>query len=116
MSGSPGSTSMVVVHSSTIRGFEALACGIPLISAPWDDCEGLFRPGRDLLFARTGEEMTALLKKVLSDQDLAASLISSGLETILSRHTCGHRVDELLVIVARLGRQASEDMSAEAAE
>ncbi|HET8549893.1 MAG TPA: glycosyltransferase, partial [Bryobacteraceae bacterium] len=25
----------------TIRVFEALACGIPLISAPWDDTEGL---------------------------------------------------------------------------
>ncbi len=30
----------------TIRVFEALACGIPLVSAPWDDAEGLFRPGR----------------------------------------------------------------------
>ena len=28
----------------TIRPFEALACGIPLISAPWDDAEHLFRP------------------------------------------------------------------------
>jgi spore maturation protein CgeB len=30
----------------TIRPFEALACGIPLISAPWQDAEGLFSPGR----------------------------------------------------------------------
>ncbi len=35
----------------TIRPFEALACGIPLISAPWQDSEDLFRPGRDFLFA-----------------------------------------------------------------
>ena len=27
----------------TIRPFEALACGIPLISAPWHDSEKLFR-------------------------------------------------------------------------
>ena len=33
----------------TIRVFEALACGIPLVSAPWDDVEGLFRPGEDFL-------------------------------------------------------------------
>ena len=26
----------------TIRVFEALACGIPLVSAPWDDAEHLF--------------------------------------------------------------------------
>jgi spore maturation protein CgeB len=30
----------------TIRVFEALACGIPLVSAPWDDSEGLFTPAR----------------------------------------------------------------------
>ncbi len=30
----------------TIRVFEALACGIPLISAPWEDRENLFTPGR----------------------------------------------------------------------
>ena len=29
----------------TIRVFEALACGIPLISAPWSDTEHLFREG-----------------------------------------------------------------------
>ena len=36
----------------TIRMFEALACGIPLVSAPWQDTEQLFRPG-DFLWART---------------------------------------------------------------
>src|SRR5439155_26409696 len=41
----------------TIRPFEALACGIPLISAPWEDREQLFRPGRDFLFATSGQEM-----------------------------------------------------------
>ncbi|MFX9521798.1 glycosyltransferase, partial [Acinetobacter baumannii] len=41
----------------TIRVFEALACGIPLVSAPWSDAEGLFRPGRDFLFARDGLEV-----------------------------------------------------------
>ncbi len=35
----------------TIRVFEALACGIPLVSAPWQDSEGLFRPGEDYLVA-----------------------------------------------------------------
>ena len=33
----------------TIRVFEALACGIPLVSAPWRDEEGLFRH-RDRIF------------------------------------------------------------------
>jgi spore maturation protein CgeB len=82
----------------TIRPFEALACGIPLISAPWQDCEGLFRAGRDFLIACDGSEMTALLEEVLSDDLLAESLACSGLETIRARHTCAHRVAELLEI------------------
>jgi spore maturation protein CgeB len=54
----------------TIRPFEALACGIPLISAPWDDAEHLFRPGEDYLIVQNGEEMTARLREVLSDRIL----------------------------------------------
>jgi spore maturation protein CgeB len=87
----------------TIRPFEALACGIPLVSAPWDDVEHLFRPGTDYLVARNGREMERHLDDVLHDPELAASLRSHGLETVLGRHTCGHRVDELLKICAELG-------------
>ncbi|WP_011582094.1 MULTISPECIES: CgeB family protein [Chelativorans] len=79
----------------TIRVFEALACGIPLISAPWNDAEGLFRPGTDFLFANDGEEMAAELRRVLSDPELAASLSAAGLETIRKKHSCAHRVNEL---------------------
>ncbi|RCS25107.1 glycosyltransferase [Phyllobacterium salinisoli] len=87
----------------TIRMFEALACGIPLISAPWADSEGLFREGRDFLFARDGEEMGSLMRDVIADRDLAAALSAAGLETIRSRHTCAHRVDELFTVLDRLG-------------
>ncbi len=82
----------------TIRPFEALACGIPLVSAPWQDVEGLFRVGVDFLMARDGNEMKKHLNSVLGDRDLAQSLAQHGLETIRSRHTCAHRVDELLDI------------------
>jgi spore maturation protein CgeB len=86
----------------TIRVFEALACGIPLVSAPWRDCEDLFRPGVDFLFAGDGDDMARKLRAVLSDADLARSLARSGLETIHRRHTCAHRVQELLAIVRKL--------------
>jgi spore maturation protein CgeB len=86
----------------TIRVFEALACGIPLVSAPWDDAEGLFRPGQDYLTAADGPEMTTQIRRLRDDPDLRAALVESGLETIRARHTCAHRVDELLGIVAHL--------------
>jgi spore maturation protein CgeB len=87
----------------TIRPFEALACGIPLVSAPWEDSEGLFRAGEDYLVARTGDEMGRLLREVVRDPELARSLRSSGLRRIEERHTCAHRVDELLSICRTLG-------------
>jgi spore maturation protein CgeB len=86
----------------TIRVFEALACGIPLISAPWEDCEGLFEPGADFLVAGDGAVMQRHLHAVLKDPDLAAQLAQQGRRTILARHSCAHRVDELLNIYAEL--------------
>jgi spore maturation protein CgeB len=86
----------------TIRVFEALACGIPLVSAPWDDTEGLFSAGSDFLLARNGREMRQHLRDVLNDPSLAATLAANGRRTILARHTCAHRVDELLAIHATL--------------
>jgi len=82
----------------TIRPFEALACGIPLVSSPWDDVEDLFDAGRDYLTANDGNEMKECLNALLRDRDLARRLSENGLRTILTRHTCGHRVDELLAI------------------
>ena len=89
----------------TIRPFEALACGIPLICSPWYDTEQLFTPGRDFLVAQNGEQMLALMDKVLSDHTLAEELAINGLATIKQRHTCAHRVDELLVIYAELANE-----------
>jgi spore maturation protein CgeB len=87
----------------TIRVFEALACGIPLVSAPWDDAEGLFRPGEDFLVARDGAEMRRQLRAVLHEPELARAVAESGRRRVLERHTCAHRVDELLAIAAGLG-------------
>ena len=86
----------------TIRPFEALACGVPLICSPWQDAEHLFTPGCDFLIARNGEEMKQLIEKVLSERSFAEELATNGLSTIRQRHTCAHRVDQLLQIYAEL--------------
>lgn len=86
----------------TIRPFEALACGIPLISSPWTDAERLFRVGDDFLMVDSGDAMAAAMKRVLNEPDLRTAVTSSGLETIRAGHTCAHRVDELLRVVAEM--------------
>ena len=99
----------------TIRVFEALACGIPLVSAPWSDVEGLFRSGRDFLFARNGAEMAHHLRAIDQDEGLRAELVANGLETIRARHTCAHRVDELLSTVGGLRGHEKEPVLEESA-
>jgi spore maturation protein CgeB len=86
----------------TIRPFEALACRIPLVCGPWEDTEHLFSPGKDYLIAADGAEMKRHLKRLLADPQLAAALATHGRETILQRHTCAQRTDELLDICRRI--------------
>lgn len=98
----------------TIRVFEALACGIPLVSAPWEDSEGLFRPGEDFLMVRSGDEMVEALRALRADPELRRRLADHGRRTIERRHTCGHRVDELLAICAPADPAASGEPAAAA--
>ncbi|MGZ5258757.1 MAG: CgeB family protein [Burkholderiales bacterium] len=86
----------------TIRVFEALACGVPLVCAPWNDSEGLVTPGEDFLVARNGSQMQGHLYNVLHDHELAAELSERGRRTVLAKHTCAHRVNELLNIYTGL--------------
>jgi len=87
-----------------MRVFEALACGIPLVCSPREDPQRLFTEGRDYLVARDGEEMRRVVRRLMTDEGAARSLAEHGRRTILSRHTCVHRVNELLEIVAGLNR------------
>jgi spore maturation protein CgeB len=87
----------------TIRMFEALACGIALVSAPWEDSEGLFEAGQDYLVAKDGAQMREHLGALRADPQYARMIAEHGLRTVRSRHTCAHRVRELLSICRELG-------------
>jgi spore maturation protein CgeB len=96
----------------TIGVFEALACGIPLVCSPWDDVENLFAPGKDFLVARDGKQMARYLRDLLHDETMAAEMAARGFETVRARHTCEHRVNELLAIYARLKRARGTTVAA----
>lgn len=85
----------------TIRVFEALACGIPLISAPWQDVEHLFRPG-DFRFAQNTKDMICAMETLLDNPAAATTQAERGMETVLARHTCDHRARELTGICEEL--------------
>jgi spore maturation protein CgeB len=90
-------------HTPTIRVLEALACGVPVVTAPWDECEQMFTPDVDLLVARDGSDMEHRMEALHSDPDFARFIGANGYQTVVSRHTCAHRVQELLAICRELG-------------
>lgn len=82
----------------TIRVFEALACGTPLLCSPWADTENMFRPKQDYLCLPNGESMRSTIEELLRDDAARAQLGASGRETIQKRHTCHHRAEQLIGI------------------
>jgi spore maturation protein CgeB len=81
----------------TIRMFEAMACGIPIVSSPWDDVEGIF-PAGTYLRAESSAGMTNALKLLLQDRDYAAEMNNAALRSVTNHHTCRHRAHELMHI------------------
>ena len=86
----------------TIRVFEALACGAPLICAPWHDAEGLFQPGEDYVVVASGAEMQAEIQHLIRDESARRQIGAHGRDTILRRHTCAHRAQQLVAICEEL--------------
>ena len=73
-----------------------------MVSAPWEDVDGLFTPGEDDLVARTEDEAVEHLRMLTEDREAAAEIGANGRATVAARHTCSHRVDELLAIEREL--------------
>jgi spore maturation protein CgeB len=78
----------------TIRVFEVLACGVPLISAPWRDTEALFETG-DFEFVNNREQMCKAMERLLDNPKEAMEQAERGRQTVIRRHTCSHRAEEL---------------------
>jgi spore maturation protein CgeB len=86
----------------TIRVFEALACGAALVSTRWPDVDGLFREGHDYLVVDSKKDMLEALDWLWHDDDAREKLGRSGVARVLAHHTCRHRAEQLLGIVAGL--------------
>ena len=91
----------------TVRVFEALAAGSPLVCAPWSDGENLFRTGQDYICVPDSKAMVGELKRLLRDDQAREQMATSGLETIRARHTCAHRAEQLIDICHELARNGT---------
>jgi len=86
----------------TIRMFEAMACGAPLLCSPWMDVEGLFAAGEDYIAVADGEAMKRELLCLLRDPLRRQQMGQSAVERIRQRHTCAHRAEQLTAICQEL--------------
>ncbi len=79
------------------RLFEAAACGVPVLSDPWNGLAEFFRPGEEILVARTTEEAVEALSRPPAE---LARIGEAARRRTLAEHTADRRAQELLEVVA----------------
>lgn len=75
------------------RLFEAAACGTPLVTDAWEGLDAFFQPGREIVVARTTEDVVAALD--LSEVERRA-LARAARERTLAEHSSARRAAELI--------------------
>jgi spore maturation protein CgeB len=74
------------------RLFEAAACGVPIVSDDWPGLELFYEPGREILVARTTEDVLGSLS--LPGEELAR-IARAARERTLTEHTADRRALDL---------------------
>jgi spore maturation protein CgeB len=77
--------------SPSVRLFEAAACGVAIISDPWDGLFELFEPEREILIARNTDDVLRALRRP-DGRDLGRR----ARERVLAAHTAAHRAATLV--------------------
>jgi spore maturation protein CgeB len=80
------------------RLFEAGACAAPVISDWWEGLDEFYVPGREILIARTTDDVLTALDR--SDADLTA-IGTAGFERTLAAHTAERRAAELETLLSQ---------------
>jgi spore maturation protein CgeB len=74
------------------RLFEAAACGVPVVSDPWEGLDQCFEPGREILIAHGADDVVAALS--LPPEELVR-VGAAARERALAEHTAERRALEL---------------------
>ena len=80
-------------YSPSVRLFEAAACGVPIISDWWSGLDTLFTVDREILIARTTDEVLHYLHDL--DDDDRRAIGARARDRVLRDHTAAHRAREL---------------------
>ncbi|MGE5518354.1 MAG: glycosyltransferase [Candidatus Dadabacteria bacterium] len=84
--------------SPATRVFEAAGAGACIITDYWIGIEYFFKPGQEILVAKSGEEVKKIIAGLTKEQ---ASIIgAAAYKKVLAKHTYRHRAEELDEILA----------------
>jgi spore maturation protein CgeB len=89
--------------------FEAAACAAPVVSDWWQGLDEFLVPDREILIARTTDDVLAALD--LSDAEIDR-IGEAARARALSNHTSGRRADELVALLSNTAGAASNRRSA----
>jgi spore maturation protein CgeB len=79
--------------SPSVRLFEAAACGVPIVSDPWEGLGELFLPGEEILLAEAAEEVQRTLRELPEERRRAIG--AAARTKVLAAHTAAARAKEL---------------------
>lgn len=96
-------------YAPSVRLFEAAACGVPIISDIWDGIETFFEPGREILLARTADDVQRILGATSERERRAIG--ARARERALGAHTAAHRAAELEAYAIDPGRATARMIS-----
>jgi spore maturation protein CgeB len=80
-------------YSPSVRLFEAAACACPIISDEWAGLDTLFRPGEEILIARSPADTLRSLREIPEAKRRAIG--ERARARVLAAHTAAHRAAEL---------------------
>jgi spore maturation protein CgeB len=79
--------------SPSVRLFEAAACGTPIISDWWEGLDELFKPAKEIVIARSSDDVVEALRATDEEERLAIG--ERARQVVLASHTAAHRAAEL---------------------
>jgi spore maturation protein CgeB len=84
---------LVAGWSPSVRLFEAAACGVPIISDPWDGLDELFEPDHEILIAHDADDVLRYLRD-LGDGERRA-IGARARSRVCREHTAAHRAADV---------------------
>jgi spore maturation protein CgeB len=100
-------------HSPSVRLFEAAACGVAIITDPWEGLSDFFEVGEEILVASSPEETLRILRTMSEEE--ARRIGGAGRERVLAAHTAAHRAAELERHLREANRARAEAAAGEVA-